>query len=132
MLFTAENARAYALKSHAPESARFKHLRSATVPEPEPQQPLSFNQQRLVRVRMQLIKLDKMIAEEDDPQKLDRLASASMRVSEQARILEGQPLPGSLRPQKPSARQHIQAPLQPTSAPLPIDNSVPDQSDPCI
>jgi hypothetical protein len=50
------------------------------------------------------VKLDKMIADEEDPQKLDRLASAQARLSEQERILDGRPLPGSRRPREDRAR----------------------------
>jgi hypothetical protein len=53
---------------------------------------------RILRVRAQLEKLDQMLAAEDNPQAIDRLASAQSRVSEQERILSGRPLPGSQRP----------------------------------
>ena len=56
---------------------------------------------RLSRVRAQLDKLDAMIADEVDPQKLDRLASAQAKLSEQERILDGRPMPGAYRPLKP-------------------------------
>jgi len=59
-----------------------------------------FNALRIVRVREQLVKLDAMLAKETDPQKLDRLASAQARLSEQERILDGRPLPGSRRPKE--------------------------------
>ena len=42
--------------------------------------------------------LDTLFENEDNPQKLDRLASAQHRLSEQERILSGRPLPGSQRP----------------------------------
>jgi len=57
-----------------------------------------YNVQRLMRVRKQLNRIDSMMEREDDPQKLDRLASAQARLSEQERILRGEPLPGSRRP----------------------------------
>jgi hypothetical protein len=87
--------------------ARRKHelerLRSA-IPTPQAQAQNAalsdFNALRLVRVREQLEKLDRMIADEEDPQKLDRLASAQSRLSEQERILDGRPLPGSRRPRE--------------------------------
>ena len=63
-----------------------------------------FNRLRLGRVRDQLEKLDRMIADEEDPQRLDRLASAQARLSEQERILDGRPLPGSRRPREDRAR----------------------------
>jgi hypothetical protein len=39
-----------------------------------------------------------MLVTEDNPQAIDRIASASARISEQERILSGRPLPGSQRP----------------------------------
>lgn len=51
-------------------------------------------------MREQLDRLDTMLLAEKDAQKLDRLASAQLRLSEQERILAGRPLPGSRRPGK--------------------------------
>lgn len=39
-----------------------------------------------------------MIEEEDDPQRLDRLAAASMRLSDQEFALSNRPKPGNRRP----------------------------------
>jgi hypothetical protein len=64
-----------------------------------------FNAMRLVRVREQLTKLDAMIEAEEDAQKLDRLASASAKLSEQERVLDGRPLPGSRRPPTDKAQR---------------------------
>lgn len=58
-------------------------------------------QARLIRVRKQLNKIDGLIESEEDPSKLDRLASAQARLSEQERQLSGRPLPGTLKPQSP-------------------------------
>ena len=60
---------------------------------------------RLARVRRQLDRLDEMMMTEKDAQKLDRLASAQLKVSEQERIADGRPLPGSRRPGKEAAPQ---------------------------
>jgi len=57
-----------------------------------------FIAQRLVRVRKQLDRIDAMIEEEDDPQRLDRLAAASMRLSDQEFALSNRPKPGNRRP----------------------------------
>lgn len=57
-----------------------------------------FRVQRLARVREQLAKLDAQMAQEDDPQRLDRLASAQAKLSVQEFNLAGRPLPGSHRP----------------------------------
>ena len=53
---------------------------------------------RIGRVRMQLDRFDAMLLVELDPQKIDRLASATAKLAEQERILRGCPLPGSHRP----------------------------------
>ena len=60
--------------------------------------PDAYVARRLARVRVQLDRLDTMLLAENDAQKLDRLASAQLRVSEQERILAGRPLPGSFKP----------------------------------
>ena len=63
---------------------------------------------RLARARKQIDKLDGMIEEETDPQKLDRLASALARLSEIERQLANRPLPGSFKPtaiRQPKATQ---------------------------
>jgi hypothetical protein len=39
-----------------------------------------------------------MMMTEEDPAKIDRLASAQARLAEQERLLAGRPLPGSRRP----------------------------------
>ncbi len=61
---------------------------------------------QLVRVRVQLDRLDALMAAEVDPNKLDRLASAIAKLSQLERELDGRPLPGSLKPSnKPDRRQ---------------------------
>jgi len=65
-----------------------------------------YRSQRLLRVRKQLDRVDRMMMTEDDPSRLDRLASAQNRLSEQERILDGRPTPGQLKPGlKPARRQ---------------------------
>lgn len=58
----------------------------------------------LVRVRLQLDMIFEQFIKEKDPSKLDRLASAQARLSEQERQLAGRPLPGSLRPTSKSSK----------------------------
>jgi hypothetical protein len=73
---------------------------------------------RLVRVREMLNRLDSMMTKESDPQRLDRLASAQSKLSEQERILDGRPLPGQRRPAPEPARRRPEIPRllpQPTS-----------------
>jgi hypothetical protein len=64
----------------------------------EPQEADKFRLTRLAIVRAQLNKIDKMLNDELDPQKLDKLASCTMRLSEQERILSRTTLPGTDRP----------------------------------
>lgn len=71
-------------------------LPSAVGQPEQPAQPYVF--QRLMRVRRQLDRIDRMMMTESDAQKLDRLASAQARLSEQERTLAMRPAPGSLRP----------------------------------
>lgn len=86
-------------KRKAEEQAENERLAKLSTEGPD------YQQERLARVRKQLNKLDRMIEEEEDPQKLDRLASAQSRLAKQEQELSGRPLPGSLRPtKKPTAR----------------------------
>ena len=101
--FTAENAAIYARKSHAPDSARNqipvpKPVLAVAVQSAEPSQ--SFAENRLKRVREQLSRIDNEIetCELDNSKRLKELADASTRLSEQERILDGRPMPGSRRP----------------------------------
>jgi prephenate dehydrogenase len=73
---------------------------------------------RLSRVRAQLDRIDEMMMTEEDPAKLDRLASAQARLSEQERILVGRPLPGSLKPTaaKPSKPSPASSPSEVSEA----------------
>ena len=56
-----------------------------------------FYEQRLVRVRKQLEKVDGLIDIETDPAKIDRLASAAIRLSEQERQIVNRSLPPVVR-----------------------------------
>jgi hypothetical protein len=100
--FTAETA--VEMGRRSAEARRLLHLVPIEPPPPPPtpaptEEPTDgYRSARLVRVRAQLDRIDDMMIEEDDPAKLDRLASAQARLSEQERILRGEPLPGSRRP----------------------------------
>ena len=61
--------------------------------------------ERLKRVRSHIERLDSLIDEEDDPQALDRLASAAAKLSELERQLSGRPLPVLLRPKAEKERK---------------------------
>jgi hypothetical protein len=112
MAFTKENARACALKSHEPTSARFVH---PVEPANEATEADEFRRMRLARVRAQLNAIDKAIAGElagdCDPAKLDRLASAAIRLNEQERQLSNRSLPPTLKAGPvPRAKRNQEAP----------------------
>ncbi len=62
-------------------------------------------QRRIARVREQIEMLSDMLDQEEDPNKLDRLASAIDRLDEMERKHAGRPLPGSLKPSQPRQQQ---------------------------
>lgn len=81
-----------------------------------------FSRQRLATVRAQLNRIDAMIELEVDPQKIDRLASASAKLSEIERVLSNRPLPGSFRPSAPKRPSMFdEVPLPPRQASDPED-----------
>jgi hypothetical protein len=102
LLFTRENAPEMARRSNAVQAQRRRERLTAApfapAPHPAMQEGDSYVALRLVRVRAQLDRIDRMIQEEKDPQKLDRLAAASMRLSDQEFALAGRPKPGNRRP----------------------------------
>lgn len=88
-------------------------LNEASLPACQPtDKPDSFVAARLARVRKQLDLVDSLLEKEKDPQKLDRLASASMRLSEQERFYANRPAPGA---RKPSAERVVLKPFSPAS-----------------
>jgi hypothetical protein len=93
--FTATNAREMAARSH--EARRQRQSERDNAPA-LPELDEDYVGQRLARVRAQLDRVDQMMMKEPVAQKLDRLASAQARLSEQERKLDGRPLPGSLKP----------------------------------
>lgn len=129
-LFTAETARKAALASVAARrlnAQRLKAIAKAALDNPQtaaqpPAQVDDYSARRIMRVREQLNRIDDMLLREEDPQKIDRLASAQLRLSEQERILAGRPLPGSRKP----APERRQSAYDAALAPVPV----PVQSDP--
>jgi hypothetical protein len=99
-LFTAETAKLAAARSHSSASARFQRVLPPVKPDSQPLEADKFRLARLAIVRAQLVKIDKMFWNESDPQKLDKLASATTRLSEQERILSRTTLPGTDRPRQ--------------------------------
>ena len=70
------------------------HLRAAAVVVPAK----IYTHEQLNRVRERIDGLWELMATEEDPQKIDRLASAIAKLADLERILDGRPLPGSHRP----------------------------------
>ena len=130
-LFTTANAREMAARSHAARLKRATQREAARevapgLPQAKPQQDddTLFIAKRLARVRKQLDRIDGMIEKEIDPMKLDRLASAQARLSEQERLLAGRPMPGSFRPKKPPERARPYHQINPISRISPIRPTV--------
>ena len=104
--FTVANAKEMAAKSHAAKAARLEALRQAANPPPLIPPPSGLDpylSRRVARVRTQLDLLDQAIEKEaskaqPDGQRLNWLAQAQDRLSEQERRLSGRPLPGSRKP----------------------------------
>ena len=81
---------------------------------PIPRDQLSgFAEQRLKRVRKQLSRLDELMLEEKDPQRLAWLAAAQLRISQQEFDLAGRPRSGMLKPNTKTLR-----PMQVTTGPI--------------
>jgi hypothetical protein len=86
---------------------------------------------RLVRVRAQLDRIDSMIQQEKDPQKLDRLAAASARLSDQEFALAGRPKPGNRKPGPEARRSTWSQPEPAFSLPQPaIPRATPGRNPP--
>ena len=96
-LITSANAREMARKSHQARRDEINQLRIAANPVPLPDVN-NYISRRLFRVREQIERLSDLIDEEEDPQALDRIASALARLSIIERELSGRPLPGTLQP----------------------------------
>jgi hypothetical protein len=138
--FTKANAREMNAKSHAAKLAKKQAILDAMstpdfVPrtQPKTENPYELLAMRLLRVRKQLNRVDRLLDAETDPMKIDRLASALLRLSEQERILANRPLPGSRRPlpDRKTPRSEVQVQsfsILPDPAPAPT--STPASSDP--
>lgn len=96
-LISSANAAEMARKSHAARKAAIDALRIAANPIPLPDPDLYLSR-RLYRVREQIERLSDMLDQEEDPAKLDRLASALERLAEMERVLDNRPGPGNRRP----------------------------------
>lgn len=118
-LFSRQNAADMQRRSVQARKAR--HLAPPEPPQPPPTpDPFAddFTSQRLTRVRKQLERIDSMIETETDPQKLDRLAAASMRLSDQEFALANRPKPGNRRPGPERVRRGAGLELLPLPSPV--------------
>jgi hypothetical protein len=128
--FTPANARENAAKAHEARKRNEELRQQAALAEPQiaATPPANcppgadFVTERLPRVRKQLERLDHLMKQETDPAKLDRLAAALYRLSEQERIMSGRPLPGSYKPE--SNRDLSQSLFRPISD---LDRPLPEQ-----
>lgn len=119
-LFTRENA--------AEMARRANQVRWHPEPEPQPTviQPAiaeqsrdMFTEERLARVREMIDKLDKMLLDEDDPQALSWLATASSRLADQEFDYAGRPKPGNRRPPPEPVKRQVRTQAQLDSDPVP-------------
>ena len=95
MALTTEKAREMAFQSHLPDSAR--HLPELTK-QNEAEEAEKFRLERLARVRRELRRLDKVLAVEADPTRLDRLVSALNRLQDSEGWLAGRFKMGQVKP----------------------------------
>ena len=104
-LFTAETAKLAADASHTFESARYRDpivlARRSEV----------FRLKSIYRARKQIETLFEAMLIEIDPAKIDKYASALSRLNEIERVLEGRPMPGSLKPRQPRAIENSAEPV---------------------
>ncbi len=135
-MFTTENAAEMGRKgAEAAVAARRQQMIAVAEAMAADQMMATFEGRTLARVRLQLDKVfEAFVIEADksnsDASKLDRLASAQARLSEQERILSGRPMPGSLRPTTKATKPRISDMESPEPASSVIHtptNSVPVQ-----
>lgn len=101
-MFTAENAAEMGKRGNVALAESKLRKRALTAdPSQETAEAESFRKIRLLRVRKQLDSIDRAIDEAMagivDPAKLDRLASAAIRLNEQERQLSNRSLPPTLK-----------------------------------
>lgn len=91
-----------------------------------------FRLQSLARVRKQMDNVFGMMDDEQDPQKIDRLASALARLNEAERQLSNRSLPPSQKPVSPGKRRDLEPsgepmPAQPSPAPKALRHNDPNE-----
>jgi len=113
-LFTAENAAEMAKRAaEAKLAAKEQTKLAALSPETEADFAEKHRKLRLLRVRKQQERIDTMLLAESDPAKLDRLASAAIRLNEQERQLSNRSLPPTLKAGTVKAKRNSSAPPEP-------------------
>lgn len=95
---TAENAADLGRASQAAQKAKKELLAAEKLnPAAESEDAEKRRKLRLLRIRKQQDRIDEMLLSEDDAGKLDRLASAAIRLNEQERQLSNRSLPPTLK-----------------------------------
>ena len=131
MPFTCENAKENSQKGHLAKLAKKEAQAKGRYDEAS-----IYAEKTKLRVRGMLERACDLFDDEDDANKIDRLASAVAKLAELDRQLSGRPLPGTLRPvvtarekwsdiELPKAPEPVLAPA-PVLAPEPDDAPAPD------
>jgi hypothetical protein len=131
--FSRENAREMSARGNVVRWSRWRAAQPATAttsatPAPLPAPEQQYSATRLTRVRMLLDRLDQLLATETDPQKLDRLAAAADKLSQQECWLSGRPRPGVRKPTRATTWSRSELPplTVPEPEPLPESSPVPE------
>lgn len=104
------------LLDHAARIAEENDKLKVALAEATAQDQDIYRTKRLVRVRKQLDLVDGMIEAEQDPAKLDRLASAQSRLSEQERQLSNRSMPPTLKASQVKTKRSASGSPEPESA----------------
>ena len=127
-VITPANAREMQRKSvEARLAAKYREPEKPQATDSKPQFADDWQTRRLNRVREAIDRLDGELARARDPEVIDQLSRALKALSEQERILDGRPLPGSLRPkaQRRGSDELLPVPMDehsepPFSVPYPV------------
>ena len=120
-LITSATARTLAARSWEVRRQVADDLRKAANPVPLPADN-SYVQARLARVRNQIERLSDMLDTEEEPQKIDRLASAIERLHKAEFALANRPMPGPRKP-APERTEHSHGAWLSEPAPTPAPSS---------
>ena len=120
--FTRENA---AILGRKGAIARWLPKPAPPPVPPEPQGD-AYTRQRLAIVREHIARIDKLMLNTADGQRLNWFAQAQDKLAEQERILSGRPLPGSRRPKE--ERVVSAHPMDSGQEPVPVAVESPKES----